>query len=300
MVMLASLLVVAVLATGLAGALLGGSALGDIRRSGGHKRGAGLAAFALLTWPLLLGTGVGIGLTFALSEAAFGPGFGPTPGGWLHAVAVLVGICGVLWLDFLLIRGTLRWAHGGTGGAALPVRVAATPRVSWVPPAGAGAAPNSGLALAGGILTGLSLLPLVLLTGFVLWVLGTTDGERGSVGALGLAEMLVILALGGLPGLAGMVLGFVAMHRIRNSRGQLGGAGWAVFGAMAWPVVLLVVLGFGGGLLIARIVPGGWATPFAILAGIVAAAVGAHQILRAATAWTRGPQAALPVNPASP
>lgn len=98
---------------GFAGVILGYSGLSAIRASGGKCGGAGFGVFAVLAWPLLILTGIVIGLAVLAAGMRFGTGFSPTVGGWLYAITVVAGILAALRLDYLLIRSTWRWARAG-------------------------------------------------------------------------------------------------------------------------------------------------------------------------------------------
>ena len=100
----------AVFAPGIAGFFLGATGLSAVRESGGRSGGAGFGAFAVLAWPLIILTGIVISVFTVLGGKLFGNGFSPTVGGWLFAATVLVGVLGALWLDYRIIRKTLRWA----------------------------------------------------------------------------------------------------------------------------------------------------------------------------------------------
>jgi predicted Ser/Thr protein kinase len=96
---------------GFAGVILGYSGLSGIRASGGKWGGATFGVFAVLAWPLLILTGIVIGLAVLAAGTLFGKGFSPTVGGWLYAITVVAGILAALRLDYLLIRSTWRWAR---------------------------------------------------------------------------------------------------------------------------------------------------------------------------------------------
>jgi hypothetical protein len=104
------LTLVAVFVPGIAGFFLGATGLSAVRESGGKSGGAGFGTFAVLAWPLMILTGIVITAFTVLGGKLFGNGFSPTVGGWLFAATVLVGIVGALWLDFRIVRKTLRWA----------------------------------------------------------------------------------------------------------------------------------------------------------------------------------------------
>ena len=99
--------VAGVFGPGIIGAVLGASGLLAIRQSGGSRTGAGFGVFAALAWPLVL-------LTWFIIAAStgFGDGFRSTGAGWFSIVAVVAGVGGSLWLDYLIIRTTLRWTRG--------------------------------------------------------------------------------------------------------------------------------------------------------------------------------------------
>lgn len=291
-------LVGGVAVSALSGILLGASALGDMHRSAGRVGGAGLAAFAALTWPLLLMTGAGAGLSALTADALFDGGFRPTPGGWLTTLTFLAGLAGVLWLDITIVRRVLRWARGESVGhkssASMPTRAPAT--VATVVDRSSSDRPNqprtSGLALASGILAMISLIPVVFLLGLLIFGLVMARGRMGLGGGLGSAEMGIIFFVSGIPSLIGTILGVVAMNRIRNSRGELGGAGWAVLGAMAWPTVIVSLL-TGGTLavMVARLVPGTFGELLGTLLGLGVATFFGIKLIRAAARWTRGEEA---------
>jgi tRNA A-37 threonylcarbamoyl transferase component Bud32 len=83
--------------TGLLGLLLGGVALGRIRRSRGALSGFGLAAFATVTWPLLI--------TSSLGTSLLGFGLGPIE-------LVLVTLLPLVIATIIVVRGLSRWAKG--------------------------------------------------------------------------------------------------------------------------------------------------------------------------------------------
>lgn len=108
---------VATLGTASTGFILGAWALGDIRRSGGRKTGAGFAIFAVILWPLLLLGAFGMqSIRIPLSEehgdsVSISMVVLPVLGGALVAAA------------FVLIRGLRRWARGVSdknGGKRFP------------------------------------------------------------------------------------------------------------------------------------------------------------------------------------
>jgi tRNA A-37 threonylcarbamoyl transferase component Bud32 len=105
------LTVAAVFAPGIAGIFLGATGLTTVRESGGKAGGAGFGTFAVLAWPLLILTGIVIGMSVVVGGKLFGNGFSPTVGGWLFAATVLGGVLGALRLDYLIVRKTLRWAR---------------------------------------------------------------------------------------------------------------------------------------------------------------------------------------------
>jgi hypothetical protein len=274
----------------LSGILVGASALSDIHRSGGRRRGAGLATFAVLAWPLLILTGAGAGLSATLAEVLFDEMFPVAGRKWLMLAAFLAGLGAVLWLDVVLVRRVLRWARGGT--EPRPVAVSPTSVATVAGPAAAtavGIAPKtSGLALAGGIMTLVSLLPVVFLGGLLMIALVMAGGRGAPIGGLGAMEMAVLFFAGGLPGLVGMILGLVAMRRIRDARGELGGAGWAVLGGIGWLAVALFAIGLALGVPVARAMPGplGGILSAALALGLPALLTG--RMFRAALKWTKG------------
>jgi tRNA A-37 threonylcarbamoyl transferase component Bud32 len=110
--------VIGICGPGIAGFFLGASGLLAIRQSGGSRSGAGFGAFATLAWPLLLLTWIIVAGAAVLGGAIFGDSFRPTVGGWLMAATVLAGVAGALWLDYRILRATLRWARGQGEAAA--------------------------------------------------------------------------------------------------------------------------------------------------------------------------------------
>jgi len=276
----------------LSGLLLGASALSDIHRSGGRRRGAGLAAFAVLTWPLMILTGAGAGLSAKLGEVLFDEVFRVAGREWLKMLVVVVGLGAVVWLDVGIIRRVLRWARGGAnGGPVGPPPLSATAATVAAPvPAPAGGSPpkTSGLALASGILALISLLPAVFLIGLVLVALVMAGGRMPVGGGLGVAEMGILFFVGGMNGLLGMILGLVAMRRIRDAHGRLGGVGWAVLGGMSWFAVALFAIGLMMGAAVARSVPGplGGIISFGLALGLPGLLSG--KLFRAAASWTSG------------
>jgi hypothetical protein len=92
------------------------------------------------------------------------------------------------------------------------------------------------LAITSAVLTGFSFL-LGVVAAFTLPVL--LDDASDKVSA-------VILAVGvlavGVPALLGTILGALALGQIRQSGGRKGGFGSAIFGALSWPILLLMAL----------------------------------------------------------
>lgn len=280
------LLVLAGLAiSALSGVILGASALSDIHRSGGRRRGAGLATFAVLAWPLLLFTGVGAGISAAVADSLFESGIRVSPHGSEKKVEFVAGLAVVLWLGVVIVRRTLRWANGARAEAGVPPP--STPTAATVvssPPL-----PTSGLAVASGILAIVSFLPLGFMLVFVIVGLLESNRRGGVVGvALGTAEMMILVLISGLPGLIGTILGVSAMRRLRDSGGRLGGVHWAVLGGMSWPVLLLGLLWLMGVLMVVRSVQSGGAGVIAFVIGLGVPVVAGLQVFRAAAAWTRG------------
>ena len=268
----------------LSGILLGASALSDIRRSGGRRRGGGLAAFAVLAWPLMILTGAGAGLSAKLGEVLFDEVFRVAGREWLKVMVFLAGLGAVLWLDGVLVRRVLRWARGGAERGPVAATVAGSAAATPI-----GSAPKtSGLALAGGIVTLVSLLPVVFLGGLLMITLVMAGGRGGPIGGLGAMELAILFFASGLPGLVGMILGLVAMRRIRDARGELGGAGWAVVGGIGWFAVALFAIGLALGGAVARAMPGplGGILSAALAIGLPSLLTG--RLFRAALAWTRG------------
>jgi predicted Ser/Thr protein kinase len=106
------LILVALLGGGIAGMFLGATGLSTIRESGGRLRGSGFGTFAVLAWPLLILTGIIIVLSAAVGEKIWsGEGINPTVSRLLFVATVLVGLVGALWLDYRIVRTTLRWAR---------------------------------------------------------------------------------------------------------------------------------------------------------------------------------------------
>jgi predicted Ser/Thr protein kinase len=101
----------AVFGPGIAGIFLGATGLSAIRESGGRLRGAGFGTFAVLAWPLLILTGTIIVLSVVVGGMWTGDGINPTVGRLLFVATVLAGIVGALWLDYRIVRRTLRWAR---------------------------------------------------------------------------------------------------------------------------------------------------------------------------------------------
>jgi serine/threonine protein kinase len=95
----------ATLGTAVTGFILGASALGAIRKSGGSKDGLGFAIFAVVTWPIVLMAVLMLSLLMV-----------PLPDGvavriGLFLAALFLGIP-LLLASFVLIRGLRRWARG--------------------------------------------------------------------------------------------------------------------------------------------------------------------------------------------
>jgi hypothetical protein len=105
----------------MAGPLLGATALGDIRRSGGRLRGLPLALFAAYCLPLLLFDAVfvwtGSILLGGLITAAWDlirliPGRARTFPSVLAFAPLAMAVLLSLVIDFLVVRATWRWAQG--------------------------------------------------------------------------------------------------------------------------------------------------------------------------------------------
>jgi tRNA A-37 threonylcarbamoyl transferase component Bud32 len=85
-----------------------------------------------------------------------------------------------------------------------------------------------------------------LLTAFSMVVIGGSILLAIFAGALfGPWELLILGVPALLSGIAGTVLGWVALSEIRASRGRLGGAPFAVFAALSWPLLVLGGIGLG-------------------------------------------------------
>ncbi len=274
----------------LSGILLGASALSDIHRSGGRRRGAGLAAFAALAWPLMILTGAGAGLCAKLGEVLFDGIFRVAGREWLKGMVFLSGLGAVLWLDATLIRRVLLWARGvGEPRPAVPSPMsAATVAGPAVAPAVGSVSKTSGLALAGGIVILVSLMPVVLLWGILWFPLIMAGGLGGAGVGLGTAEIVIAVFASGVPGLVGTILGVMGMRAIREGGGRLSGAGWAVLGGLGWLVVLVFGLGLALGAPVARGVPGVWGGMLSALLGLGLPALAAGRLFRAGLAWTTG------------
>jgi serine/threonine protein kinase len=87
------------------GFILGASALGAIRKSGGTKDGLGFAIFAVVAWPICLMAALILSSLSAPMPGSGGSGI-PT-----SLAALLAGIS-LLLASFVLIRGLRRWARG--------------------------------------------------------------------------------------------------------------------------------------------------------------------------------------------
>ncbi len=105
------LLPVALFGGGIAGMFLGATGLSAIRGSGGRLRGAGFGSFAVLAWPLLILTGIIVVLSVMVGDIWSGDDINPTVARILFVATVLAGIVGALWLDYRIVRKTLRWAR---------------------------------------------------------------------------------------------------------------------------------------------------------------------------------------------
>ncbi len=90
---------------GCIGFILGASALGAIRKSGGTKDGLGFAIFGVVAWPILV---MAVLILFSLSEPMPGSGGSGIP----TSLAVLLAGIPLLLASFVLIRGLRRWARG--------------------------------------------------------------------------------------------------------------------------------------------------------------------------------------------
>jgi hypothetical protein len=88
----------------LLGFVFGGKALGDIRESGGRKRGLGFACFGTLAWPVV------VLLFLASLPMALAPAGGGVSINWLIMFPLFL-ISGIL-AAFMLVRGVARWAGG--------------------------------------------------------------------------------------------------------------------------------------------------------------------------------------------
>lgn len=91
---------------------------------------------------------------------------------------------------------------------------------------------NSGRALLGAALAAAGLV------GLITTLAASGSGRMAGEGA----RPEVWLALSALAGIAGTALGWLALQDIRNGRGSRGGLPWAVWGALAWPLSLLMGL----------------------------------------------------------
>ena len=91
--------------TAITGFILGASALGEIRKSGGTKDGLGFAIFAVLVWPICV---MAVLILLSLSEPMPGSGGSGIP----TSLAVLLAGIPLLLAGFVLIRGLRRWARG--------------------------------------------------------------------------------------------------------------------------------------------------------------------------------------------
>jgi tRNA A-37 threonylcarbamoyl transferase component Bud32 len=92
------------------------------------------------------------------------------------------------------------------------------------------------LAIASAVLTGLSLL-LGGVAAFTLPVLLDDATDKVSAVILAVAALAV-----GVPALLGTILGALALGQIRQSGGRQGGFGSALFGALSWPVLVIIAL----------------------------------------------------------
>ncbi len=285
----------ALAASALAGILLGASALTDIHRSGGRRAGAGLAAFASLTWPLLLLTGIATGLCATMASAdVFERAHSRMGVDLLKPLVFLSGIGLVMWLDFTIVRRVLRWARGGavqSGGLAAPPMTAVT-RTDDGPASPANAVRTSGMAVAAGILALISTVPVVVMGG--LFMPGLLLHDRvGPIGGVGPAEVAILLCVSVVPLILAFVLGLVAMRRIRRSHGLLRGAGWAVLGGVTLPVMIVSAVALViAGLTVTRLVPGPRGGNMSIGLGLTLSVFFVIGMVRAAVSWTRGGSAA--------
>ena len=110
------------------------------------------------------------------------------------------------------------------GTIVIPPSAAIPPTVPW-----------SKLAVAGAIVTGISLpIPLLFLAATIL------RADRA-----GLAALALMLMGAGLFGVAGTILGWMGLSNIRDRRGTLRGLPLAVFAALAWPLVVLLIMTVG-------------------------------------------------------
>ena len=91
--------------TAITGFILGASALGEIRKSGGTKDGLGFAIFAVVVWPIVV---MAVLIQLSLSTPMPGSGGSGIP----TSLAVLLAGISLLLASFVLIRGLRRWARG--------------------------------------------------------------------------------------------------------------------------------------------------------------------------------------------
>jgi len=139
-------------------------------------------------------------------------------------------------------------AKSGPGAPAGPRDTIAIPPQAVVPTQIPASAQWSKLALAGAVLTGISLpIPVLLLGAMIL-----------QAGGIGRIELVLLLASIGLFGVAGTILGWMGLSNIRASGGTMRGLPLAVFAALTWPLLLLlgVTLGLPSIVLIAPVASG--------------------------------------------
>ena len=96
---------VATFGPAITGFILGASALGAIRKSGGTKDGLGFAIFAVVTWPIVFMAVLILASLMVPLRYSSGGSIG-------YSLAMLIVVIPLLLASFVMIRGLRRWARG--------------------------------------------------------------------------------------------------------------------------------------------------------------------------------------------
>lgn len=222
--------------TGVLGFGLGVSALLGMRKSTGHKRGFYRALFGVLAWALVLV----FKLTGLLLYVLFG-----------LVGATHEGLFALIWIPVSLAVSTLliRRVQGWVKGDAATLGSGET-----------GAKPSSPAELAGGakdvsgvdtakfssaaaLWTGISLVLGAVAAAYINMVVEMSKTRPIIPGSLQLIVVFGFLIVG-VPAFLGTGFGVSALREIRASAGRMHGLLRAIFGALAWPILVLGVLAF--------------------------------------------------------